>query len=187
MISFVRSNANGVVGFLADDRRTNVALTRARRHLALIGDSETLQNHSFLAALVDYCNENAVVHSAVEVVLDNEEWRSKTPLTAPVVAGSTAKQGPNKSTAKNQATKESQRKRQQKKVQAKNSSAKQSESKEEREARKKREAEDSQREMDLERVRLAELIEKFANSSDKRTRFARFIDFSRTACRSRTG
>jgi superfamily I DNA and/or RNA helicase len=42
VLSLVRSNAEGAIGFLADVRRTNVALTRARRCLIVIGDSATL-------------------------------------------------------------------------------------------------------------------------------------------------
>ena len=42
VLSLVRSNAEGELGFLADVRRTNVALTRARRKLLVVGDSATL-------------------------------------------------------------------------------------------------------------------------------------------------
>ncbi len=54
VISLVRSNTTGEVGFLADTRRTNVALTRARRKLIVIGDSSTLANHEFYRRLLDY-------------------------------------------------------------------------------------------------------------------------------------
>src|SRR5262249_10897373 len=47
VVSMVRSNPEGDVGFLADVRRTNVALTRARRKLIVVGDSATLANHPF--------------------------------------------------------------------------------------------------------------------------------------------
>lgn len=47
VVSLVRSNAEGDVGFLADTRRTNVAFTRARRLLVVIGDSATLAHHPF--------------------------------------------------------------------------------------------------------------------------------------------
>ena len=54
VISLVRSNTTGEVGFLADTRRTNVALTRARRKLIVIGDSSTLANHDFYRRLLDH-------------------------------------------------------------------------------------------------------------------------------------
>ncbi len=54
VISLVRSNPRGEVGFLADTRRLNVALTRARRHLIVIGDSSTLANHEFYLRLLEY-------------------------------------------------------------------------------------------------------------------------------------
>ena len=49
VISLVRSNADGEIGFLADVRRMNVALTRARRKLLVIGDSATLSGDDFIA------------------------------------------------------------------------------------------------------------------------------------------
>ncbi|RHY31203.1 hypothetical protein DYB32_003680 [Aphanomyces invadans] len=52
VMSLVRSNATKQVGFLADDRRMNVAITRAKRHVALICDTDTLSKHPFLKALV---------------------------------------------------------------------------------------------------------------------------------------
>ncbi len=52
LVSCVRSNPAGQLGFLADLRRMNVALSRARRHLFLVGDSATLGRHPFYAGLV---------------------------------------------------------------------------------------------------------------------------------------
>jgi superfamily I DNA and/or RNA helicase len=54
VFSMVRSNPEGEVGFLADVRRTNVALTRARRGLIVVGDSATLANHPFYQRLFTY-------------------------------------------------------------------------------------------------------------------------------------
>ena len=54
VFSAVRSNRQGEIGFLKDIRRTNVALTRARRKLIFIGDSATLGKHAFYDDLIDY-------------------------------------------------------------------------------------------------------------------------------------
>ena len=54
ILSLVRSNADGTIGFLSDTRRMNVALTRARRKLIVIGDSATIGSDPFYAALLDY-------------------------------------------------------------------------------------------------------------------------------------
>ena len=54
IISLVRSNSKGEIGFLADTRRMNVALTRARRKLIVIGDSSTVARHAFYSRLVEY-------------------------------------------------------------------------------------------------------------------------------------
>jgi superfamily I DNA and/or RNA helicase len=54
VISLVRSNPAGRIGFLADTRRTNVAFTRARRALVVIGDSATLSNDPFYLRMVGH-------------------------------------------------------------------------------------------------------------------------------------
>ncbi|XP_077978180.1 DNA-binding protein SMUBP-2-like [Glandiceps talaboti] len=68
IISMVRSNSKGEVGFLSEDRRMNVAVTRARRHLAIICDSETVSHHEFLKTLVDYMNEHGEVQTAFQYI-----------------------------------------------------------------------------------------------------------------------
>ncbi|XP_062973117.1 DNA-binding protein SMUBP-2 [Elgaria multicarinata webbii] len=70
VLSFVRSNRKGEVGFLAEDRRINVAVTRARRHVAVICDSRTTGNHSFLKRLLDYMSEHGEVRTAFEYLDD---------------------------------------------------------------------------------------------------------------------
>ncbi len=55
IISLVRSNREGEIGFLADTRRMNVALTRARRKLLVIGDSATIGGHPFYQRWLEYC------------------------------------------------------------------------------------------------------------------------------------
>ena len=56
VISLVRSNGRGSVGFLADERRLNVAVTRARRHLALVCDPTTVGREPILRSLLDHCS-----------------------------------------------------------------------------------------------------------------------------------
>ncbi len=53
-ISLVRSNDSKEIGFLNDIRRMNVALTRAKQKLVVIGDSATLANHPFYKNFIDY-------------------------------------------------------------------------------------------------------------------------------------
>ncbi|RKP37806.1 DNA helicase-like protein [Dimargaris cristalligena] len=65
VLSLVRSNDEGQVGFLADYRRLNVAITRPRRHLCVVGDSETLsQNNAFLKGLCEWIQDTGDVHCA---------------------------------------------------------------------------------------------------------------------------
>lgn len=61
ILSLVRSNSQGQVGFLKESRRLNVALTRPKRHLCVIGDSQTLQRNEFLSKMVVYLEENAEI------------------------------------------------------------------------------------------------------------------------------
>jgi ATP-dependent RNA/DNA helicase IGHMBP2 len=54
IISLVRSNPDHEIGFLRDTRRMNVALTRARRKLIVIGDSATISEHPFYSGLLNH-------------------------------------------------------------------------------------------------------------------------------------
>lgn len=60
VISMVRSNDDGQVGFLRDLRRMNVAITRARMKLMLIGHKETLCKHPFYRKLNKYIEDNPI-------------------------------------------------------------------------------------------------------------------------------
>eukprot|EP01029_Cantina_marsupialis_P030820 TRINITY_DN84839_c0_g2_i2.p1 TRINITY_DN84839_c0_g2~~TRINITY_DN84839_c0_g2_i2.p1 ORF type:complete len:442 (-),score=144.07 TRINITY_DN84839_c0_g2_i2:127-1452(-) len=72
VLSMVRSNELREIGFLSDRRRTNVAVTRARRGLFVVGDSFTLQTDSLLKSLMEHIEENGSVRSALEFV--DEEY-----------------------------------------------------------------------------------------------------------------
>ncbi len=56
-ISLVRSNSKGEIGFLSDHRRMNVAMTRAKKKLIVIGDSATIGGHSFYADFLTYVEQ----------------------------------------------------------------------------------------------------------------------------------
>lgn len=55
LMTFTRSNRTGEIGFLEETRRVNVAWTRARRKLIVVGDSATLSAHPFYARMIEYC------------------------------------------------------------------------------------------------------------------------------------
>jgi ATP-dependent RNA/DNA helicase IGHMBP2 len=54
VVDLVRSNDAGDIGFLADTRRMNVALTRARRFLLVVGDSATIGKHPYYKDFLDH-------------------------------------------------------------------------------------------------------------------------------------
>lgn len=58
MVSLVRSNEKGEIGFLKDSRRLNVAMTRARKKLVLFGDSATIGVHDLFEKLLTYIEKN---------------------------------------------------------------------------------------------------------------------------------
>lgn len=66
IICTVRSNSQGELGFLADARRMNVALTRARRKLVVIGDSATLGSDEFFQQLLDWFDTNGCYRTVWE-------------------------------------------------------------------------------------------------------------------------
>ena len=64
VVSLVRSNPQGELGFVADIRRINVALTRARKKLIVVGDSATIARHPFHDGFVRYAESVGAWRSA---------------------------------------------------------------------------------------------------------------------------
>jgi superfamily I DNA and/or RNA helicase len=63
-----RSNSEGIIGFLSDIRRMNVAMTRARKKLVIIGDSATLGQFPFYANFIEYAESLNAYQSAWEFI-----------------------------------------------------------------------------------------------------------------------
>lgn len=66
IISLVRSNENGDIGFLSDYRRMNVAMTRAKKKLIVIGDSATLGQDQFYNDFLDFVEKEGSYRTAWE-------------------------------------------------------------------------------------------------------------------------
>jgi len=66
VVSLVRSNEDGEVGFLADVRRMNVALTRARSKLVVVGDGATVSRHPFYERFLRHAQDAGAWRSAWE-------------------------------------------------------------------------------------------------------------------------
>lgn len=73
VISMVRDNEKGEIGFLGDLRRMNVAITRARMKLIVIGNSETLSKHKFYHALFEHFEQVGQVLTATEETTGTQE------------------------------------------------------------------------------------------------------------------
>jgi len=67
-ISLVRSNEKREIGFLTDIRRMNVAMTRARLELVIIGDSSTISHHPFYSKLLEFIQEEGTYQSIWEYI-----------------------------------------------------------------------------------------------------------------------
>jgi predicted DNA helicase len=65
-ISLTRSNTQNNIGFLADTRRMNVALTRAKKKLVVIGDSATIGEANFYGNFIKYAEDLLMYKSAWE-------------------------------------------------------------------------------------------------------------------------
>jgi len=85
LISLVRDNASGSIGFLNDLRRMNVAITRAKMKLIVFGNAETMAKTKFYEKLVEYFQERGdfiTIESPQpsEPILTNDEKKPKTLL-----------------------------------------------------------------------------------------------------------
>ncbi len=80
VISMVRDNMEGNIGFLRDLRRMNVALTRARMKLIIIGNSETLVHHPFYRALAEHIQSHGEFVQ-LPPPTEDEKRQTQTPTT----------------------------------------------------------------------------------------------------------
>jgi predicted DNA helicase len=76
ILSLVRSSERGGkngIGFLRDDRRQNVAVTRAKRHLAIVCDTETVSKSPFIANLIAWMEKYGEYRSAIEYIAQSAD------------------------------------------------------------------------------------------------------------------
>ncbi|MEM6852804.1 MAG: AAA domain-containing protein, partial [Planctomycetota bacterium] len=89
VLSLTRSNGHRSVGFLADERRLNVAVTRAKRHVCIVCDSDTVSASPFIARLLDYVADHGdyrLLHQAPVVAVAEkpvQEPPSQSPVEEP--------------------------------------------------------------------------------------------------------
>ena len=67
ILSLVRSNGDGVIGFLKDYRRMNVAITRAKEQLIVIGDSATIGADAFFQSFLNYVEAKGTYRTVWEL------------------------------------------------------------------------------------------------------------------------
>ncbi|XP_015608745.1 DNA-binding protein SMUBP-2 [Cephus cinctus] len=70
VLSLVRSNEQKDLGFVTDFRRLNVAVTRARRLLTVIADSETVEDNKLIASLLKHIENHGLLQTAQEYLTD---------------------------------------------------------------------------------------------------------------------
>ena len=69
ILSLVRSNEDGIIGFLKDYRRMNVAITRAKEQLFVIGDSATIGADPFYNSFLGYVEKMGVYRTVWEFLI----------------------------------------------------------------------------------------------------------------------
>lgn len=69
ILSLTRSNDIGMIGFLSDYRRLNVAMTRAKKKLVIIGDGATLSSNELYLNLIDHVEKEGLLQSAWEYMM----------------------------------------------------------------------------------------------------------------------
>ena len=82
LISLVRANAEGNIGFLRDLRRMNVAMTRARLKLIILGDAATLTRHAFYRKLFAYVQQHGKLLSASDLTPQSSAEAQPSPAQA---------------------------------------------------------------------------------------------------------
>jgi len=70
VLSLVRSNPRREVGFLADDRRLNVAITRAKRQVVVVCNAETVSSHRFIQGLIAFAESHQADWRSAQEYLD---------------------------------------------------------------------------------------------------------------------
>ncbi|NP_001155054.1 immunoglobulin mu binding protein 2 [Nasonia vitripennis] len=73
ILSLVRSNEDKELGFVTDFRRLNVAVTRARRSLIVIADSETMEKDDLIVSLLKHIEDNGLLQTAEEYLSETIE------------------------------------------------------------------------------------------------------------------
>lgn len=68
ILSLVRANPKKIVGFLQDERRMNVAITRAKRLLVIIGDSRTVTSQNFIYSIYNGFKEHGTIISVYDML-----------------------------------------------------------------------------------------------------------------------